>query len=1450
MKRLLHFSYRSTKRLLILLVVGLGLLIVFGRLLAPMAAQYRAEVEQWTSDLLGQPITVGRLRGDWRGLGPVLVLYDLQLIDPKRNAPTLYLSEVRVALDLLSSLRQLSPVVRKVSFVSPRLRVIRQANGAITVGNLDQLNELEPGDGSSAFLLPSHLSLVNGEIIWEDQASGAPPLRLTRVDLRLRNSGTRHQLDGSLTLPGSGGGTLQLAVDLTAQPDRLSTWHARSYTRSQGIDLALLLNRRMARDYRFSNRQAEIELWGEWDQDGLINLQGSTDWEQVEIRRRGDRPDRTDASLSLDRLSTDLRLLRLEQGWQLDLNRLEIQRGNRRWPQTRISLRATQDDSGAWELVAGSRHTRIEDVSAISALIPIADRTLEQGLQQVQGSGSLDDLQLRFREQADGFSWEAHGRLSDFSSRPWNGLPGLDNLALTFWMDAQQGTLSLDSQNVSIDFEQLFRDPLQLGRLAGEVAFTRAPGGGVTVESRALLAENDDISTRSRLHLAIPDGPDSSPFLDLQTDFRDGDASSTSRYLPTGIMGQEVVAWVDRSIGPGRVTHGSALVRGPLDDFPFHRRHSGRFEVFFNVEGLELDYWPGWPALQGLSARVRFLNNRFDAWADGGRILDSQIGAIHAEIEDLLLTAPLQLDGSVSGPLGDPLRLLRESPLKEDFGPLVKGIHGEGETRLEIGFSLPIEEVGEFALDGRLEFLDSRLVLDEWPFDLERINGALRFDQDHLFASDIRARALDIPLQIDVDRSDSRRQATRVIATSTLPLTTLQRQLPALTSVAALSGESRWRLQLDIPHLSAGPDAGVAVSLGSNLVGTRIDLPAPLGKPATESRALLLETVLTQQAGPLHVRYGEQLDARLAFDRSEPESPRLSHAGITLGGGQARLPGTPGIEIIGQLAMLPLDHWLQATTSSGSTPSLPPLNRVELAVDTLQIGQQATDNVRFSLERGSDHWQGTLLSEWGEGSVLLPLQATGSSALRGRFRHLRIDPWLPLLSPRATGNDIPAFSQLSLNSDRIAYQAIALDGFSLQLERTPARWHGTFSSDRASGQLTLPQDLLAAPVQLEMDRLSLTLDETLLDQVEQSSTPDAKPIDPTRVPALQAEVKELIINDKPFGSLQLISQRREQGLALQTLSLSSPRLQLSGTGSWLREAGGRPVSRFDLSLSSADFGSVLKDLALSENLEGAPVEIDSRLHWPGGPLDLSSARLNGQLGMQIDKGRFLKVDPGVGRLFGLFNLGALRRRLTLDFSDIFKKGFAFDTIEGNFLLDSGDAFTNDFRMQGPSANIELSGRIGLGDEDFDALVTITPKFSSSIPLAGAIAGGPAVGAALFIAQQLVGDSLDKVTQLQYMATGSWDDPVLTPKLRETPEGGSLSDTDGELHIPDDSTSTTDDADDTGTGGPAVMQADDPDTSSPGVAQPEDGAESNLLKRLLKKLKPTGPTYTPEPQNQP
>ncbi|MCI0438464.1 MAG: TIGR02099 family protein, partial [Chloroflexi bacterium] len=177
-------------------------------------------------------------------------------------------------------------------------------------------------------------------------------------------------------------------------------------------------------------------------------------------------------------------------------------------------------------------------------------------------------------------------------------------------------------------------------------------------------------------------------------------------------------------------------------------------------------------------------------------------------------------------------------------------------------------------------------------------------------------------------------------------------------------------------------------------------------------------------------------------------------------------------------------------------------------------------------------------------------------------------------------------------------------------------------------------------------------------------------------------------------------------------------------------------------------------------IEAGETEATMQLRWPGMPTEFELDRLGGRLALTIAKGRLLDVEPRVGRIFGLLNFQSLQRRLALDFDDLFKRGFAFDRIAGNFALEGGNAYTNDLSMLGPSARVDISGRIGFARRDYDQLAIVTPELASSLPVASALFGpvGAGVGAALFLAEQMfdsLPERIDGMVRRHYTITGSW-----------------------------------------------------------------------------------------------
>jgi uncharacterized protein YhdP len=177
-------------------------------------------------------------------------------------------------------------------------------------------------------------------------------------------------------------------------------------------------------------------------------------------------------------------------------------------------------------------------------------------------------------------------------------------------------------------------------------------------------------------------------------------------------------------------------------------------------------------------------------------------------------------------------------------------------------------------------------------------------------------------------------------------------------------------------------------------------------------------------------------------------------------------------------------------------------------------------------------------------------------------------------------------------------------------------------------------------------------------------------------------------------------------------------------------------------------------------MEAKHTEITAKLSWPGGFDSDFPGRASGTVTVSADDGQLLSVQPGAGRMLGLFSVAALPRRLALDFSDLTDEGLSFDKVHGDFELREGNAYTSNLLLRGPAAEIGIAGRTGLGVRDYDQTAVVTGNLGASLPVAGALAGGPAVGAALLLFSQVFKEPLKGMTRGYYRITGPWENPVI------------------------------------------------------------------------------------------
>jgi uncharacterized protein (TIGR02099 family) len=1227
---------------------------------------YRQQIEQVVEDKTGFPLNIGTMQAQLKGSHLVLRFAEVSALDSATEEPLLYAPEVFIRVQLLNSLLTGQLQLGGGKVVGTKLKMERFADGSISLQGMERATDNNPAAVMSIFLGQNHLRMVDTEIHIKGALSGKPPLRLSGLEVDLLNDGLRHQLSVSSRLGHHAQEQVRLIADLRQRTADSMEMSGRFYFKCEDLLLGDRLDEWLPAGYRVSQGQANLEIWGEIERGDVKAVSGELGLDELEITGQGGRQ-----PFALQNLTTQFDWSRFDTGWILGFDRFSLRQREQEWLPGRLDIAWWKSADAASEFQLKADYLSLDTLHDFISIINSPANEFTNALLGLEPSGDLTGLDFTLQQSPErGIDWHIKGAVEHFASKPWESIPGTQGVTMSFDGSQSGGWLKIDSDNLTIDYPQLFRRTLKADRARGDFLWNFDLSSGLHLQTDHLEMSNPDLETLSRIDLQIPvSGQDL--FADIQTNFWNADGSKKSDYLPVTVMPEALVEWLDKSVISGRVKSGSFLLYGPVSQFPF-KAHEGRFEVWFGLEDLILDYMPGWPRLSEVEAEVHFLNDGLKARLNEGLMLNSRFKDVHLYIDELRNPTPLEITGEASGPFQDIIRILGETPLKEDFQPFVGAVSVGGKTRTVIDLAVPLEEGrGQLSVNGTVNFQGSSLLVKQADINLKALTGQLNFNDSSVWGEGVKAQFLGKPVEFDVTPyHNQERQWTRITAKTQLDMARMRRKFPEW-SLQYLEGGGDVDLAISIAHQSSR--VPVRMSLKSDLVGIKVNLPEPLGKAAQIPRSLDLGVdILDNLNTELRVRYGEDIHALLRFyeDQDKPWVAAIGFEQEPLS-----LDGIEGVHLTGKLGKLNADQWItwvneQPSSGNGRLPKL----EMNLRVGELIALGTVCPQTRFSYKNYANGYRVNLTSETVQGSMQVPRELQ-SQPILGRFDFIKLN----------------------------------LDELASTITGKPSN-HGT-----------------------------------------------ATELDPRTIPAVNFTVDKLFINDRPVGKGNLIWSKENNGITINSLSLIGRNIDLTGQGYWRMSPKGHNTG-LNLQMKTPNLGDLQNNLGLPTAIEGAATEVKAELYWPTSPLNMGAEQLYGSLWLDVGKGSVDNVDPGVGRLIGLFSLNALGRRLALDFSDLFSKGMAFDSIQGNFVLNDGDAYTTDLVLRSTVALVEFRGRTGLSERVYDQQVVVTPNVSATLPLVGALAINPTVGVALAVTQQLFGKHFDRIAMRTYEVTGSWDNP--------------------------------------------------------------------------------------------
>ncbi|MBL0164246.1 MAG: TIGR02099 family protein [Xanthomonadales bacterium] len=383
------------------------------------------------------------------------------------------------------------------------------------------------------------------------------------------------------------------------------------------------------------------------------------------------------------------------------------------------------------------------------------------------------------------------------------------------------------------------------------------------------------------------------------------------------------------------------------------------------------------------------------------------------------------------------------------------------------------------------------------------------------------------------------------------------------------------------------------------------------------------------------------------------------------------------------------------------------------------------------------------------------LPASGM-AIAGHAKTFDVGGWIGLFTAGGGGSEL--LRGIDIDVDELLMAGRSFPNLHLALTPDGETMKIDVAGDSLQGDLSVPSvDLRRRGITAQMQRVHWP--EPL--PGNDGAAAALADVAPASIPPLHLWIGQLQLGATNLGELRLESSPDGDAMRIDLLETKSAAVNLHASGAWSGTAGDNH-SRMVVELTAESLGSMLDTFGFAGIIEGGQTIAHIDASWPGSPTAFVLANMNGSLDVSVQEGRILDVEPGAGgRLFGLLSLREIPRRLSLDFSDLFKSGMSFNSIKGSFALADGNARTSNLHIASPAADITISGRTGLRDKDYDQEMIVTPRAGVALPVVGALAGGPVGAAAGLVVQTLIGKRINRAARSRYQVSGSWDKPQIT-----------------------------------------------------------------------------------------
>jgi uncharacterized protein (TIGR02099 family) len=915
-----------------LVVVAVTLSVV--RYSLPYMNDQKHYLEQWLSGQVGAEIKIGEISAKWQGVGPSIILRDIQLIqstplNQNTQSPiTLTIAETAIEVDFWQSVKARQIQSNKFD--------LREMELSIDIASLEQEETQYPIVEALEELFLQQLQLFSisqSKIIINTRNNQQQVVLIDQVSWV--NKEEHHQGVGQLQIEEIAKNSTSFILDLYGNQKAL---YGTFFAKGEEVDLSPWVEQLLPSKNTLIESRSSFVMWATIKDKSLQSVQldlsnSRFNWQNLESGH-------PENNIKAAVLGGQINAKPVNNEWLFNLNNLTIQINDNVLVSNWLGK---IDQTGAFTL----QHNQPIKLAPILPMLALAlEPDQIKSLESLQPQATLNSLDVHRSLSGD---MAVKASISELQWQQTKYTPGMAGLATELnWFNGN-GRLKLKGKSGQLSINKLLPENIDYQRFYADLYIqTSEQNVGIMVENT--LFKSELISLRPNIFYRSIDN-----YLSFSATIEAIDVTQLPQLYPTELMGVKTKDYLIESLQQGKIESAQLIWHGEVDAFPFEQ-NQGVFQAQLQVADGKLKFAQQWPALSNFDVNVLFENNSLTMTSQKGQLLDVELAELSAKIPELAANAVLIIDADAQANGQQLTDVMLQSSLANTLGKTLQQVKVSGPLKTQLNLYIPLNGEDLIA-KGDVLLVENQVELPNLDILLEQTSGTVSFINNRIKASGLMARLLQQPIRLELAgaQEDNGYQTDINIKGDWQVTPLLESFSEGLTKY--LSGNSNWTADIALTLPTQG--YRYSTKIFSELTQLSSDLPAPFGKTSSQSLPLLVTSEGNQQASSIQITLGNDVE----FNGNLPhQDMQFSRAHLAIG--QSDLMGMGlGFSISANMSELDVSPWYDVINTiinnlpvNNEKPLLDAPKRIFIKADNALIASQRLTGLEMVAKNTSDSW--------------------------------------------------------------------------------------------------------------------------------------------------------------------------------------------------------------------------------------------------------------------------------------------------------------------------------------------------------------------------------------------------------------------------------------------------------------------------------------------------------------